>query len=355
MSAIAPALLCRYHYDPLDQMVLSAQAGQESVQRFFQKNRLTTHLQGQTRRTLLHANEQLLALQLGQNQTTTYVLLATDQQNSVIMTPKEKASFTPYGQRHPQANPMNLPGFTGQQADPVTGHYLLGNGYRGFNPILMTFNSPDSLSPFGEGGLNAYAYCKGDPVNQIDPSGHAPVLLRLLRHMGLRQKRSLLQEFPSTLKGLKLSNHVNLGDGLNVYDNVTKKGQRELLVHAHGIPVESTGHPQLSMGTGVVSPELLNYKIMRNKGNLDNYDNIHLAVCYSADGGAHSFAGQLSELTRLPVKGYKGRFIYKYVYDIRHTVSDGDTLRDIYKRNTFRKGSGLYKSFAYEPVWHTYL
>ncbi|SHN04164.1 RHS repeat-associated core domain-containing protein [Pseudomonas asturiensis] len=172
MSAIAPALLCRYHYDPLDQMVLCAQAGQESVQRFFQKNRLTAHLQGQTRRTLLHANEQLLALQLGQNQTTTYVLLATDQQNSVIMTPKEKASFTPYGQRHPQANPMNLPGFTGQQADPVTGHYLLGNGYRGFNPILMTFNSPDSLSPFGEGGLNAYAYCAGDPINLVDPEGH---------------------------------------------------------------------------------------------------------------------------------------------------------------------------------------
>ncbi len=355
MSVIAPALLCRYHYDPLDRLVLSAQTGQESVQRFFQKNRLTAHLQGQTQRTLLHADEQLLALQLGQNQTITYVLLATDQQNSVIMTPKEKASFTPHGQRHPQANPMKLPGFTGQQADPVTGHYLLGNGYRGFNPILMTFNSPDSLSPFGEGGLNAYAYCKGDPVNQIDPSGHAPVLLRLLRHLGLRQKRTLLQEFPSTLKGLKLSNHVNLGDYLNVYDNVTKKGQRELLVHAHGIPLESTGHPQLSMGTGDVSPELLNYKIMRNKGNLDNYDNLHLVVCYSADGGANSFAAQLSELTRLPVKSYKGKVFYKYNYDIRNTLSDGDTLRDIYKGNTFRKGSGLYKAFSYEPVWHSYL
>ncbi|WP_238591846.1 RHS repeat-associated core domain-containing protein [Pseudomonas abietaniphila] len=48
----------------------------------------------------------------------------------------------------------------------------MGAGYRAFNPVLMRFNSPDSLSPFGEGGLNPYAYCLGDPVNRLDPSGH---------------------------------------------------------------------------------------------------------------------------------------------------------------------------------------
>ena len=36
----------------------------------------------------------------------------------------------------------------------------------------MRFNAPDSLSPFGEGGFNAYNYCAGDPINKIDPSGH---------------------------------------------------------------------------------------------------------------------------------------------------------------------------------------
>ncbi|WP_230202737.1 RHS repeat-associated core domain-containing protein, partial [Pseudomonas syringae] len=48
-----------------------------------------------------------------------------------------------------------------------------------FNPVLMRFNSPDSLSPFGEGGVNAYAYayCEGDPVNRVDPSGHLPKFL----------------------------------------------------------------------------------------------------------------------------------------------------------------------------------
>ncbi|RMO86325.1 hypothetical protein ALQ32_03477 [Pseudomonas syringae pv. tagetis] len=99
-------------------------------------------------------------------------LLLTDQQQSVIAAQGLALAYTPYGHRHPSAGPMNLPGFTGQRVDPVTGHYLLGNGYRAFNPVLMRFNSPDSLSPFGEGGLNAYGYCAGDPVNRVDPSGH---------------------------------------------------------------------------------------------------------------------------------------------------------------------------------------
>ncbi|MGE8066689.1 RHS repeat-associated core domain-containing protein [Pseudomonas sp. NPDC089569] len=62
-------------------------------------------------------------------------------------------------------------GFNGEVIDPLTGHYLLGNGHRAFNPVLMRFNSPDSLSPFGRGGLNPYAYCLGDPVNFSDPTG----------------------------------------------------------------------------------------------------------------------------------------------------------------------------------------
>ncbi|WNW12395.1 RHS repeat-associated core domain-containing protein [Pseudomonas sp. DTU_2021_1001937_2_SI_NGA_ILE_001] len=79
---------------------------------------------------------------------------------------KAEASRRPYqGLRRPA-------GFNGEYAEPFTGHYLLGNGYRAYNPVLMRFNSADSLSPFGEGGLGAYAYCRGDPLNRRDPSGH---------------------------------------------------------------------------------------------------------------------------------------------------------------------------------------
>lgn len=77
--------------------------------------------------------------------------------------------WSPYGRGH--AVDL-LPGFNGERADPVSGTYHLGNGYRAYNPVLMRFNCPDSLSPFGAGGINPYAYCAGDPINHTDPSGH---------------------------------------------------------------------------------------------------------------------------------------------------------------------------------------
>lgn len=66
----------------------------------------------------------------------------------------------------------SISGFNGERLDPVTGMTHLGNGYRPYNPTLMHFTCPDSMSPFGAGGINPYAYCVGDPVNQADPSGH---------------------------------------------------------------------------------------------------------------------------------------------------------------------------------------
>lgn len=83
-------------------------------------------------------------------------------------------SFGPYGQLPPQGAVGGLR-FVGQWFDPVVQGYLLGSGKRLFNPALMRFSSPDSLSPFGRGGVNAYMYCGGDPVNHTDPSGNVGV------------------------------------------------------------------------------------------------------------------------------------------------------------------------------------
>lgn len=83
----------------------------------------------------------------------------------------EKASKRPLGRRWDQSPRAEVPGFGGERRDPTTGAYHLGNGYRAYSPTLMRFTCPDSLSPFGAGGINPYAYCAGDPVNRADPSG----------------------------------------------------------------------------------------------------------------------------------------------------------------------------------------
>ncbi|MET3454926.1 RHS repeat-associated core domain-containing protein [Pseudomonas kilonensis] len=101
--------------------------------------------------------------------------LASDAKRSVLHAlgngQREAIAYAPYGHRS-EGGLFSLLGFNGERTDSVTGHYLLGNGYRAFNPVLMRFNSPDSMSPFARGGLNAYAYCAGDPVNSDDPTGH---------------------------------------------------------------------------------------------------------------------------------------------------------------------------------------
>lgn len=107
------------------------------------------------------------------------MLLATDRQQSVLQAFAADGqhlpiAYSPYGHRPELNGLMCLLGFNGEHPEHVTGHYLLGNGYRAFNPVLMRFNSPDSLSPFGEGGLNPYTYGLGDPINYKDPTGHIP-------------------------------------------------------------------------------------------------------------------------------------------------------------------------------------
>ena len=162
------AFLSRYTYDPLDRLASCTPLAEAMAQRYYKAGQLVTEIQGAEQRTYLRSDSQLLA----QKNLTASALLATDTQNSVLHAEDTAIGYTPYGHRETVTGLPGLPGFNGEQPDPVTGHYLLGNGYRAYNPTLMRFNSPDSLSPFGKGGLNAYAYCLGDPINMGDPSGH---------------------------------------------------------------------------------------------------------------------------------------------------------------------------------------
>ncbi|MGE8305426.1 MAG: RHS repeat-associated core domain-containing protein [Pseudomonas kermanshahensis] len=78
-------------------------------------------------------------------------------------------SYTAYGHSCPPQS--LLLGFNGEPKIRNSHAYALGNGHRFYTPILMRFCSPDAFSPFEKGGLNAYCYCEGDPINNTDPSG----------------------------------------------------------------------------------------------------------------------------------------------------------------------------------------
>ncbi|MFF7066199.1 RHS repeat-associated core domain-containing protein [Pseudomonas sp. NPDC008258] len=97
---------------------------------------------------------------------------------------RERHNYSAYGYKPKLPSEQTLLGFNGEYLEPVTASYHLGRGYRAYSPVLMRFCSSDSWSPFGKGGLNPYCYCEGDPVNNIDPSGH--FVISLLKKMANR-------------------------------------------------------------------------------------------------------------------------------------------------------------------------
>ncbi|MFJ4432970.1 RHS repeat-associated core domain-containing protein [Pseudomonas sp. NPDC089395] len=121
-------------------------------------------------------------------------------------------AYSPYGYIANQARLVSMLGFNGERYDPLNRLYALGKGYRSYNPALMRFVAPDSLSPFAEGGTNAYAYCAGDPINYVDPTGHAPTVNQLI------QARSRLKKPASSATSQKIylkKNHVGKRSKVN--------------------------------------------------------------------------------------------------------------------------------------------
>lgn len=141
---------------------------------FYQNEQVTTVKTGQQIRSILRGSQ----VPLAEKQSVGAVpcsLLATDIQNSVLLATDavsdEPHAYSAYGYTDTIPSAKSTLDFNGERA-VLTSLYPLGRGYRTFSPRLMRFLSPDSISPFGEGGINCYAYCSSDPINFTDPSGH---------------------------------------------------------------------------------------------------------------------------------------------------------------------------------------
>lgn len=171
-SADSRSTLVSYRYDSSDRLHAIELEGDKPCRRFYREERLCSEKKGDDSQSIMREGQQLLALSQGKET----ALFRTDAYGHVLQVlsadDKTRHAYAPFGQRPVMDGVGSLFGFGGEPLDPATGCYLLGNGYRAYDPVLMRFHRPDSWSPFDGGGLNPYAYCLGDPINLSDPTGH---------------------------------------------------------------------------------------------------------------------------------------------------------------------------------------
>ncbi|WP_235200215.1 RHS repeat-associated core domain-containing protein [Pseudomonas monteilii] len=169
---------------------------------FYQKSRPITFAANDAAQSILEYASQIFAYLCTDEGPDNVSITSVDGHNSPIsLNVASRAThfkFSPYGYA-PNLGMLPL-GFNGERHDHIGGLYLLGNGYRGYSPALMRFNSPDSLSPFAEGGVSSYTYTGNDPINRVDPTGHyygraqmieAPLIVYYKRNF-LGQKKRLI-------------------------------------------------------------------------------------------------------------------------------------------------------------------
>lgn len=128
-----------------------------------------------------------------------------DSKSSILHAPAitesaKQHTYSTYGYHQTALLGQPLLGFNGEHFETASKTYLLGNGYRAYSPSLMSFNSPDSLSPFLAGGINCYCFCGNDPVNHADPDGH------------MYKRKTSLGKIPT-----KSSGSGSSGDNLTLY------------------------------------------------------------------------------------------------------------------------------------------
>lgn len=258
-------------------------------------------------------------------------------------------AYTADGYRCPLGDLPHQLGFNGELPDPLTGHYLLGNGYRAFNPVLMRFNSPDNLSPFGKGGVNAYAYCAGNPINWADPTGHTPILFKkALRRLNLMRPKAI--ETKAAARNIKfLDTHI-----VSFEETI---GRRErLTLYGHGSRhIENNYHP-MSSNQKLMTPDHVHHNAIMQGIDFGAYDDIRVLMCRSAAGGPQSFIAEFSEIINKPVSGYTlPVFARPSPQELAHSIRRSSSTVykqgvSVYKRNPFLPDTDQHADFTYEKI-----
>lgn len=228
--------------------------------------------------------------------------------------------YAPYG--HSSSPPAVA--FHGEHPDANNGNYLLGTGYRALNPALRRFNSPDNLSPFGHGGINAYAFVSGDPINYSDPSGH----VRGLAHLHVPGKTNTRND-----------------PGLTVFTHKRFTGKKTLYVIAHG-----SGSQAVVGGKKLANSELFN-KIHEAVPNLNGYEGFVMNICTSADinpATGTSLGQDFANRFKLKGTAYHGNV--KGNLNLTPTPKGVSVDYEVHKKNHLRPGDPGYDNFNYRPA-----
>lgn len=182
-----------YGYDADGRLMTQTPAGAQPLQFLYSQDALTGQKQGGTSVSFYRDGNAAHGRTVRTGATARSDVYGLDVSNSVIGRTGEDGRttgvmYTPYGESELNigARPDDLAAqpaiaFNGQHLDVLANLYHLGKGRRAYSPELMVFLTPDPLSPFGDGGLNAYAYCSGDPINMVDPSGLKGLLRKVVK------------------------------------------------------------------------------------------------------------------------------------------------------------------------------
>ena len=156
-------------------------------------------------------------------------------------------SYTPYGFLQNDFPHQQLLGFNGELLERYSETYQLGNGYRLYSPVTMRFVAPDSWSPFGKGGVNTYAYCAGDPINNLDPDGHVYVVAQQWR----RHAVILTSDAPTPQTAQHLNQSLNrqrLQTGGNAQPQTQRpRANRNPLANGGRMPFEDPRNPSVPL------------------------------------------------------------------------------------------------------------
>lgn len=201
--------------------------------------------------------------------------------------------------------------------------------------------------------MNGYAYCGGDPVNRVDPTGHTPAFLKPL----LRGLRLMKKPTPAT-------NIKKIADGIHSFETASKN-QLSLTFFGHGNRTpKNGGHSLLSAGKNWTPEQLYNASTKAGI-NFEQYKDINMVMCYSANGGPNSFIRSFSALTEKPVTGYINTVRVSPTPDIFQNLISSESARirrlgngtysfdqgvKIYTKNPLNVKNDGHHAFEYSPV-----